>query len=336
MSMMFKKVLVTGGAGYVGSRLVPELLKSGIAVNVLDLCIYGKGVLACSMNHPHFKLFEGDLRNLEMVYSAIKGCDAVIHLACISNDPSFELNPDLGKSINFDAFGPLVDAALAVGVKRFVYASSSSVYGVKQDPKVTEELPLEPLTDYSKFKALCEDILLAKCGDKMVPLIVRPATVCGVAPRLRLDLVVNILTAHAFHNKKMRVFGGEQLRPNIHIADMVDFYCKALQWNNQQIAGTTYNVGYENFPVSEIAATVKKGVSQLGGEIQVSVEASDDPRSYHVSSSKAAQELGFTPQHSLDDAVAELIQVFRSGTLHDPMHNSLYYNIKRMQELSLS
>ncbi len=176
--------MITGGAGYVGSVLVPKLLSKGYRVKVLDLFIFGNDVFNEVKDHPNLEQIKGDIRDENLLREVIPGCDAVIHLACISNDPSFELNPDLGKSINFDAFFPLVDISKENGIKRFIYASSSSVYGVKEEKNVTEDLKLEPLTDYSKYKALCEEVLNKKREPGFVTLIIRPATVCGYSPRL--------------------------------------------------------------------------------------------------------------------------------------------------------
>src|SRR5277367_2534838 len=216
MANRFKRVMVTGGAGYVGSSLIPKLLAAGYEVSNLDLYLYGNDLFAAHHGNSALREFKGDLRKPEDIRRAVEGCDAVIHLACISNDPSFDLNPDLGKSINYDCFRPLVRAARNAGVKRFIYASSSSVYGVKAEPDVTEDLPLEPLTDYSRFKAMCEDVLAEERSPGMACVTIRPATVCGYAPRLRLDLSVNILTNHAINKGVITVFGGDQLRPNIH------------------------------------------------------------------------------------------------------------------------
>jgi len=325
-----RSVLVTGGAGYVGSVLVPKLLAAGHRVTVLDLYIYGD-TLGEVADDPDLRQVRGDLRDAAVVSDALKGCDSVIHLACISNDPSFELDPGLGKSINHDAFRPLVRAAKAAGAERFIYASSSSVYGIKDDAEVTEDLELEPLTDYSKFKALCEEELLAEGAPDFAVLVLRPATVCGYSPRLRLDLTVNILTNHAVNNGRIRVFGGSQKRPNIHIADMTDIYLHCLAAPAAAIDGKIFNAGYENHPVMEIAEMVQDVV----GGVPIEVVPTDDLRSYHVNSDRIRRELGFAPAHTIEQAIGDLRDAFRAGEVPDPMNDPMYYNIKRMQELSL-
>ena len=326
-------VFVTGGAGYVGSALVPQMLSRGYRVKVLDLFIYGREVFDSIKHDANLELIQGDLRDQALLRQALPGCDAVIHLACISNDPSFELNPDLGKSINFDAFEPLVQISQAAGVKRFIYASSSSVYGVKDEPDVNEEMALEPLTDYSKYKALCEEVLLRYQAPGFTTVIIRPATVCGYAPRQRLDVIVNILTNHAINTGKIKVFGGEQLRPNIHIQDMVDLYLLLLELPSAQIAGKIFNAGFENHRVRELAQMVQTIV----GFDRVTVETvpTDDNRSYHVSSAKIARELGFVPQHTIEEAVRDLVAAFRAGKLPDSMSAPRYFNIKMMQTINL-
>ena len=325
-------VLVTGGAGYVGSALIPKLLAVGHRVTVLDLYIYGD-VFVDLRDDPNLREVKGDLRDPAAVADAMRGCDAVVHLACISNDPSFELNPELGKSINYDAFRPLVRAAKSEGARRFIYASSSSVYGIKDDPEVTEDLPLDPLTDYSKFKAMCEDVLAEEHAPGFTTLVIRPATVCGYAPRLRLDLTVNILTNHAINNGKITVFGGAQRRPNINIEDMTDLYVKCLQYEDAAIDGKVFNAGFENHSVSAIAEMVR---SSVGNGVEVVTQPTDDMRSYHVSSKKIADELGFVPVHTIEDAVDSLIAAFDAGRVADPMANPRYYNIKTMQEINLA
>ena len=324
-------VMVTGGAGYVGSVLVPKLLAAGHRVTVLDLYLYGEDLFAPYRGNPNLIEVKGDLRDPAAVAKALKGCKAVIHLACISNDPSFELNPDLGKSINYDCFLPLVKASKDAGVERFIYASSSSVYGVKKEAEVTEDLSLQPLTDYSKFKAMCEDVLEKEREPGFTTLTLRPATVCGYGKRQRLDVIVNILTNHAVNTGRMKVFGGSQLRPNLHIEDMTDLYLLMLQLPAEQIDGRVYNAGYENHPLMQLAEIVRS----VAGNVEVDVLPTDDLRSYQVSSKKILREIGFSPKRTIEDAVRDLKSAFDAGKLTDPLSNPMYFNIKRMQEVGL-
>lgn len=322
------RVLVAGGAGYVGSKLVPALLKHGYEVTVLDLYLYGDDVLK---PHAQLRQIKGDIRDLSIVKEALQGCDHVIHLACISNDPSFELNPELGKSINFDAFEPFVQLAKQNKIKRFIYASSSSVYGLKEEPNVTEKMALQPLTDYSKYKALCEEVLLRYMDDAFICTILRPATVCGYAPRQRLDVVVNILTNHAFHTKKIKIMGGAQLRPNIHIDDMVDAYLHVLKQPEEKVQGEIFNVGYHNHSVQEIGKIVVKVV----GDCEMELVPTNDNRSYHVSSEKIEKQLGFSASRTIEEAVEGLLEAFRLGKLPHSMTDKRYFNIQTMKELQL-
>ena len=336
--MSEQTVLVTGGAGYVGSALVPHLLSRGYRVRVLDLFLYGQAVLSGAEPADRLERLAGDIRDVALVKRAVKGCTAVIHLACISNDPSFELDPALGKSINYDAFLPLVRSAAEAGVRRFIYASSSSVYGLKPDQDVTEEASLEPLTDYSKYKALCEDQLRPFQASDFTTVIVRPATICGYAPRQRFDLTVNILTNHAVNRGTITVFGGSQLRPNLHIADMVALYTQLVTEPSERVAGKTFNAGFQNRTVSDIAEIVRDVVSRempASRGIDIVTQSTDDLRSYHISSDYIRRELGFQPQHTIEDAVSDLCTAFREGRFIDPLTNPLYVNIKRMQEARL-
>ena len=333
MNTPIKTVLVTGGAGYVGSVLTPLLLQAGYAVRVLDLFIYGEHVLDAVKSDPNLQLIKGDIRDQPLLRKSLAGCDAVIHLACISNDPSFELDPGLGRSINYEAFIPLVEISKDSGVKRFIYASFSSVYGIKDEPNVTEELELKPLTDYSKYKAMCEDELQKRKAPGFTTLTLRPATVCGYSPRLRLDLSVNILTTHAINKGKITVFGGGQLRPNFHVRDCAELYVKCLSYPAEKIDGKIFNAGYQNLSINAIAELVR---SIVGQHVTIESTPSNDNRSYHISSEKIKRELGFTPRYSIEDAVRDLKAAFDAGQVPDPMNRTLYYNIKRMQEIRLS
>ena len=327
-----RKIMVTGGAGYVGAVLVPKLLAEGYAVKVVDLYLYGNDVLGAVADNPGLVQVKADIRDTARMQREIPGYDTVIHLACISNDPSYELDPQLGKAINYDAFLGLVDAAKAAGTRNFIYASSSSVYGVKDELEVTEDLPLEPLTDYSKYKALCEAYLQAAAGDDFVVTTLRPSTVCGYSPRQRLDLSVNILTNHALNKGRITVFGGEQKRPNLHIEDMAGVYLHLLRQPDHKIQKKIWNVGYENLKIREIADKVR---SVLGGDIPVVVEPTNDIRSYHVCSRKIAEDIGFAASHTVEEAIEDLRRAFNAGKIPNPFEDIRYYNIKTMQSLKL-
>ncbi len=324
-----KKIFITGGAGYVGSKLVPRLLELDYEVTVIDLMIYGENVLD---NHKKLKKIKGDIRNQDLLKKTIPGHAAVLHLACISNDPSFELNPSLGKSINYDAFEPLVKASVESNVNRFIYASSSSVYGIKNEKNVTEDMKLEPLTDYSKFKGGCEKILNSYKSDNFITTTIRPSTVCGYAKRQRLDLVVNTLTNHAFHNKEIKVFGGDQLRPNIHINDMVDSYLAVLEAPSKKINGEIFNVGFKNQTVNELAHDVKE---VIGSDVKIIHTKSDDNRSYHVSSEKISNILNFDTRYTVKDAASDLKNAFEKKFLLNTFNDEFFFNIKRMQSINL-
>lgn len=328
------KILVPGGAGYVGSRLIPALLETGHDVTVFDLYLYGRDLFKDLRGNPRFHEIQGDIRDISLVQRALQGMDAVIHLACISNDPSFELNPDLGKSINLDCFEPFVVAAKEAGVQRFIYASSSSVYGVKEEANVTEEMSLEPLTDYSRFKAACEKILLRHANNTFICTVLRPATVCGYAPRQRLDVVVNILTNLAVHTGKVKVMGGNQMRPNIHIEDMVRCYLHVLAQPADKVKGQIFNAGYHNHTVLNLGQMVADIVGKKR-PVELVVETTNDNRSYHISSEKIEKELGFQSKYTIEDAVEGLVEAFTMGKLPDALHDERYYNIKTMKAVNL-
>ena len=328
-------VLVTGGAGYVGAILVPKLLAAGYRVRVIDLLLFGDDVLPVDKK---LEVVKGDIRDQALVTREMRGVDAVIHLACISNDPSFELNPSLSRTINYDCFEPLVDISRRGGVRRFVYASTSSVYGVSDAPDVTEDHPLVPLTDYNKYKGMCEPILLRYQAPDFTTVIIRPATVCGYSPRLRLDLTVNILTNLAVNKRAITIFGGTQKRPNIHIEDITDLYVDLLDRPDEHIAGKTFNAAYQNRTVSELGEIVRSVVTREmpeHGPIAVQTSASDDLRSYHVSSDKIKRELGWTPERTIEDAVSDLCRAFRAGKIRNSLTDPRYYNVRTIQDSGL-
>ena len=329
---LFKKIFITGGAGYVGSALVPMLLKNNYEVVVYDLYIYGD-VFSEYKNNSNLVEIKGDIRNKEDVIKASKGCDAIIHLACISNDPSCDLNPKLSRSINYDAFFNLKRPV----IKRWLQVKRKNGFGrllIKiKEKNITEDSTLEPLTDYSKYKANCEDILLNLKNPGFEYVILRPATICGYSPRLRLDVVVNILTINAIVNKKIKIFGGSQLRPNINIKDMVRAYELMLEAPKEKIDKQIFNVGYQNHTVKEIAEIIKNVCNDP--KIVFEEIPTDDNRSYHINSDKIKKVLGFVNKFTIEDAVQSLIDVYKTNLIKNPMENPLYYNIKRMKELNL-
>ena len=334
MQKLFDRVLVTGGAGYCGSLLVPQLLDQGYKVTVYDTMFFGDAFLP--KDNINLRVVKGDIRDTAHLAAATAGHDAFVSLACISNDASFELDEALSTSVNMDAFEPMVEAAKQAGVKRFIYASSSSVYGVSDQPDVTEDHPLVPLTLYNKFKGMCEPLLKKHADDGFTGVIFRPATVCGYAPRLRLDLSVNILTNHAINAGKITVFGGSQLRPNLHVQDYCDAVKLFLTAPSEKIQKETFNVGYQNLSIMDIARLVQRVVSKEfpeKGEVAIVTTPSDDLRSYHINSDKIKRVLGYAPRHTIEDAVRDLCQAFRDGRIPDSMNDDQYFNVRRLKRL---
>lgn len=330
MNTLNRTVLVTGGAGFVGSKLVPKLISAGYNVKVYDTFWYGKDFFDSLISNNSLELIQGDIRNSDQLKNSLNGCTDVIHLACISNDPSYDLDPKFGEEINFSCFEPMVNNAKSSGVQRFVYASSSSVYGVKEEENVTEKLSLNPLTDYSKYKAMCEPILLEKASNDFVATVVRPATVCGYAPRQRFDLSVNILTNHAINERLIRIFGGDQYRPNLHIDDMCRAYLTLLSQPSHLVNGEIFNIGAENMTIREISEVV---ASEVGNPLEVRVENTSDNRSYRVSSDYIKEKIGFIPEFGVREAVQNLKKAFNAGLLLNSLTDSKYFNIKRMNEV---
>jgi nucleoside-diphosphate-sugar epimerase len=337
MTRLFDRVLVTGGAGYAGSLLIPQLLGRGYKVTAYDLCYFGSDFLP--NDDANFTLIKGDIRDTEKLAKAFQGIECVANLACISNDASFELDESLSTSINLDAFEPMVVAAKKAGVKRFIYASSSSVYGVSDQPDVTEDHPLVPLTLYNKYKGMCEPLLQKHADESFTGAIFRPATLCGYAPRQRLDLSVNILTNHAINKNKITVFGGAQMRPNLHVQDYCDAVELLMTAPSAKIQKEIFNVGFQNMSIADLALLVKRVVEQeYPGKAPIGIETtpSNDNRSYHINSDKVTRVLGFRPSHSIEDAIRDLCVAFREGKLPNSFEDDSYFNVKRLKRLRAS
>jgi nucleoside-diphosphate-sugar epimerase len=330
-----KNLVIFGGGGYCGSVLVPQLIQEGWNVTVFDTFWYGQGHLPKAEN---IRLIQGDVRDLAAVRSALNGQQYVLHLSCISNDASFELDEHLSTSVNLDSFEPLVIEAKKAGIKRFVFASSSSVYGVSDSPDVTEDHPLVPLTLYNKYKGMCEPLLLKHTDANFVGVVFRPATVCGYGPRQRLDLSVNILTNHAVNKGKITVFGGDQLRPNLHVQDYADLCKLLLDAPSEKVANQVFNCGFQNMSIMNIAKAVKQVVEELfpeKGAIPIVVTSSDDPRSYHINSEKIYRVLGFRPKHSIEEAVRDLCVAFKAGKLPNSFDDNKYFNVRTMKAIGV-
>lgn len=334
MQRIFNRVFVTGGAGYCGSLLVPQLLDEGYQVTVYDTMYFGDDFLP--KENSNLTVIKGDIRDAKLLGEKTKGHDAFVSLACISNDASFELDEQLSTSVNLDAFEPMVIAAKNAGVKRFIYASSSSVYGVSDKPDVTEDHPLVPLTLYNKYKGMCEPLLKKHTDDNFVGVTFRPATVCGYAPRQRFDLSVNILTNHAINANKITVFGGSQQRPNLHVQDYCDAVKLFLTAPSEKIQNEVFNVGTQNLTIMQIAELVQKVVAEEfpeKGRVEIVTTPSDDLRSYHINSDKIKRVLGFVPQHTIEDAVRDLCNAFRKDLVPESMTDDQYFNVRRLKRL---
>lgn len=328
-------VLVTGGAGYIGSRLVPKLLGAGYQVRVLDALFFSNG-LEQFMSHPRLEFIKGDIRDKVIVEKALCGVGTVVHLAAVANDPSFNSAPELGQSINIDCLPYLMGSAKRLGCQRFIYASSASVYGINAEPFVDESQPCVPITDYNRFKAEGEKLLFDLTDSSFQTVAVRAATVCGWSPRQRLDLTVNILTASALARGEITVFGGSQYRPNVHIGDLTRLYTMLVQRESlTSICGSAINVGHENHTVTDIASQVKDIVDQyFSTNVPITTTASDDVRSYRLDSRRVQQQLGFEFIYSIRDAVLEICEQWQSGKFTDSgdvLSDTRYHNVRNMQ-----
>ncbi len=327
---MTKKVCVTGGCGFIGSMLVPKLLSSGHEVNVLDPQIYGNGLkhFAPDPKGGSLQIIKADTRDHGAARAALRGCHVVIHLASISNDPCFDLDETWCREMDVDTFEPLVKEAKRVGVERFIYASSSSVYGSKGDAQVTEDAELEPITNYSRSKIECERILTAHRAPGFATCILRPATVCGYSYRQRLDVVVNLLTAAAWRDGEITVDGGAQYRANLHMEDMTDLYVQLVTRPEDDIDGKVWNVGAENLKVMDIAKRVQ---SRLGNGVRIVTNPVVDQRSYRVCSDRIREDIGFVPQWTVEQAIDELCRAFAAGAIGRDIRGPEYVNKKRLE-----
>jgi nucleoside-diphosphate-sugar epimerase len=309
------KILVTGACGYKGHVLIPKLLARGYGVIAYDIQWFGNYL----QPHPGLLVVQGDVRDVDKVPLGNVNC--IIHLSSIANDPCGDLNPKLTWEVSALATMQLADKARRLGIKRFIYASSGSVYGVKDEPQVTEDLELKPISEYNKTKMVSEQVLLSYQND-MVVQIVRPATVCGYSPRMRLDVSVNLLTMQALSKGKITVFGGDQVRPNIHIDDITDVYLHLI--DRPDVTGI-YNAGFENISIMDIAKRVAALIP-----VEIVVTPSNDPRSYRINSDKLLA-TGFTPRKTVSDAISEIISKYRAGELAD---EDRFYNLKWMEKLA--
>ncbi|TDB52253.1 NAD-dependent epimerase/dehydratase family protein [Photorhabdus luminescens] len=327
-----KTILVTGGAGYIGSRLVPKLLATGYKVRVLDAQFFPNG-LNLFLEHPHLEFVKGDIRDKTIVEDSLRGVTTVVHLAAVANDPSFNSDPEVSRSINIACLPHLMTSAKNLGCRRFIYASSASVYGINDQPIVDESQPCVPITDYNRYKSVGEEVLFGLTSPNFETVAVRAATVCGWSSRQRLDLTVNILTASALSQGKITVFGGNQYRPNVHICDLTRLYVTLVQQRNSlgSVSGRAINVGYENHTVSDIALQVKDVVDRyFNTNVPIATTASNDTRSYRLDSRLVQNELDFQFVYTIRDAVLEICEKWQSGwfinstnVLIDPCYHNM-------------
>lgn len=322
-----KTVLITGGAGYVGTQLVSALLQLDFSVKVIDLFLYGNTLEP----HTDLELLRGDVRDLKFIRQALQNTDAVVYLACVSNDPGYEMDPQIGYEINYLAFEPFVIAAREAGVKRFLYPSSCSVYGNAGQQVKDEEGIVAPMTDYATCKHLCEEVLFRYSSSEFATVILRPATIYGYSPRMRFDLLINQLTNQIYNSENITLSGAHRTRPSLHILDMVSVYSQLLICETALFNGEVFNIAYDNLPI----LTIGEKIAEILGKRPVfHIGNSNDQRSYSVSSEKISRELGFSPSYGISDAVCGIADALRNGSLSETFSNPLYYN-KMIQKKTL-
>ena len=325
-----KRILITGGAGYIGSLLTGKLLKLGFEVVVFDAFFYTDIGISTLCDQPALGVIQGDIRDRAALQTSLANVDCVIHLAALANDPSAELNPTLTRQINLDSYPVLLDESLRAGVRRFINLSSIAVYGINYDNNVTEDEPLNPLTEYARCKAMSEAVVKQFNSDTFTTVSLRCGTVCGWSPRMRFDLCANTLAAYAISRKKLTVWGGGQKRPQIHLDDVTDFIVELMAVPAAKIGGRIFNAAGYNTTVQEIAETIK---DVLGGDLELADgPARNDERTYQVSSERLAKELGFSMKKTIRDAVIEIMNAYRNGWWSNP-DDSIYHNVQKMKAM---
>ena len=327
-----KNVLVTGGAGYIGSVLVPKLLANGYKVRIYDNFSYTDMGIKSILHDPALSIINADIRNEEKIKEAVKGVDCIIHLAAISNDPSAELDQELTRKINYGAYPLILDAAKAAGVKRFINPSSIGVYGINFDNNVTEKEPVNPLTEYARCKVKSENLVKEYSSENFTTVSMRCGTVCGWSPRMRFDLSVNTLTAVAINNNELTVWGGNQMRPQIHIEDITDFFLSLVTIPSEKINGKIFNAAGHNTAVIHIAETIQKVLDN--GLKLISAPPRDDERSYHVNSDLIKKELGLAPKKTIENAIQDIVKAYKEKKWTD-YHDPLYNNVKKIKQNQL-
>ncbi|MGH9872614.1 MAG: NAD-dependent epimerase/dehydratase family protein [Pyrinomonadaceae bacterium] len=328
-----KRILITGGAGYIGSVLTSKLLTLGFELVVLDAFFYTNVGISALLHHPLLRIVKGDIRDLAALKTSLTGVDCVIHLAALANDPSAELDLKLTRQINLDSYLPLLETAVSAGVQRFINLSSIGVYGINYSNGVTEDDPVNPLTEYARCKAMSEALVKQSNTREFTTVSLRCGTVCGWSPRMRLDLSTNTLAAYAICNKKLTVWGGDQQRPQIHLEDVTDFIIKLISVPAEKIGGRVFNAAGYNTTVRNIAETIK---AVMNGELElISGPARSDERSYRVNSDRIANELGFKMTRTIKDAVVDIVRAHENGLWSDP-DDALYHNIKRMRSMKVA
>jgi nucleoside-diphosphate-sugar epimerase len=327
---MGKKVLVTGGCGYIGSVLVPLLLHSGYEVRVVDKLYFGEESLAAVRSEV--ELVAGDVRHVDL--SVLDGIDGVIHLGSLSNDPTAEFRPDATRSINYVGTVRLASACKERGISRFTFASSCAVYGFRVDGLADEGFPTNPQSSYAKSKLEAEKELCEMADDSFCPVSIRQATLFGLSPRMRWDLVANAFVMHAFRDRRLDVwFGGEAYRPLVHVRDAARAHLCCLEAERSRVQGKVFNLVHSNCRILDLATRIQKCLTEMGmhAAIEVNSDRSDD-RSYMTSGQRMKEELGFSPAVTIEDGVREIADELSNGR-HRDFDHPIYYNMPWMHLL---